>query len=93
MNTKIICTSYSPYSLDSKGTFSDCSFSDYINKLLTAGFDLKLVRKEKEQYAYINIENINDIKRIYDALGIDLIITFSEDEEHMIIEIYDDWRE
>lgn len=93
MNTKITCTSYSPFSPDFEGHFSRQNFTDYMKKLLEAGFDLKIVRKEREQYAYINVENLYDIKRIYDAIGIDMIITFSEDEEHMLIEIYDDYRE
>ena len=53
----------------------------------------KIIKTDNEMFAYINIENVSDIKKIYDAIGIDLIISFPEDEEHMIIEIYDDYRE
>lgn len=96
MNTKIISTS-SEYGTalfnGGRGRFSGYDYTDYVNKLIEVGFDVKIIKTDNEMFAYINIENVSDIKKIYDAIGIDLIISFPEDEEHMIIEIYDDYRE
>jgi hypothetical protein len=41
---------------------------------------------------YIEINSIEDLAKLYEAVGHDLILHFEDDDESFI-EIYDDWRE